>query len=89
MAPAAYESASEECATRARGLTVEEFFAIGSGCLMIDDGNTQTHCMALDKKLRELSPNLGDGRRDQAAAVWDCADAGLAATSIPSVNLTP
>ena len=38
---------------------------------------------------RELSPNLGDGLRDQAAAVWDCEDAGLAATSIPSVNLTP
>src|ERR1700719_3222107 len=37
----------------------------------------------------ELSPNLGDGLRDQAAAVWDCGDAGLAATSIPSVNLTP
>jgi hypothetical protein len=37
----------------------------------------------------ELSPNLGDGLRDQAAAVWDCEDAGLAATSIPSVNLTP
>jgi hypothetical protein len=38
---------------------------------------------------QELSPNLGDGLRDQAAAVWDCEDAGLAATSIPSVNLTP
>jgi hypothetical protein len=37
----------------------------------------------------ELSPNLGDGLRDQAAAVWDCEDAGLVATSIPSVNLTP
>ena len=37
----------------------------------------------------ELSPNLGDGLRDQAAAVWDCEDAGLAATSIPSMNLTP
>ena len=37
----------------------------------------------------ELSPNLGDGLRDQAAAVWDCEDAELAATSIPSVNLTP
>jgi hypothetical protein len=36
----------------------------------------------------ELSPNLGDGLRDQAATVWDCEDAGLAATSIPSVNLT-
>ena len=33
--------------------------------------------------------NLGDGLRDQAAAVWDCEDAGLAATSIPSMNLTP
>jgi protein-L-isoaspartate(D-aspartate) O-methyltransferase len=38
---------------------------------------------------RELSPNLGDGLRDQAAAVWDCEDAEFAATSIPSVNLTP
>ena len=37
----------------------------------------------------ELSPNVGDGLKDQAAAVWDCEDAGLAATSIPSVNLTP
>jgi hypothetical protein len=37
----------------------------------------------------ELSPNFGDGLRDQAAAVWDCEDAGLAVTSIPSVNLTP
>ena len=41
------------------------------------------------RELVELSPNLGDGLRDQAAAVWDCEDAGLAATSIPSVNLTP
>src|SRR5437899_11303963 len=32
---------------------------------------------------KELSPNLGDGLRVQAAAVWVCA--GLAATSIPSV----
>jgi hypothetical protein len=30
----------------------------------------------------------GDGLRDQAAAVWDCEDAGWAATSIPSVNRT-
>jgi hypothetical protein len=37
----------------------------------------------------ELSPNFGDGLRVQAAAVWDFEDAGLAATSIPSVNLTP
>ena len=37
----------------------------------------------------ELSPNFGDGLRVEAAAVWDCEDAGLAATSIPSVNLTP
>ena len=46
---------------------------------------------AIDTVLQhqELSPNLGDGLRDQAAAVWDCEDAGLAATSIPSVNLTP
>ena len=36
----------------------------------------------------ELSPNLGDGLMDQAAAVWDREAAGLAATSIPSVNLT-
>ena len=36
----------------------------------------------------ELSPNFGDGPRVQAAAVWDCEDAGLAAT-IPSVNLIP
>ena len=42
-----------------------------------------------DPLTNELSPNLGDGLRDQAAAVWDCEDAGLAATSIPSVNLTP
>jgi len=40
-------------------------------------------------KTTELSPNLGDGLRDQAAAVWDCEDAEFAATSIPSVNLTP
>jgi len=37
----------------------------------------------------ELSPNFGDGLRVQAAAVWAFEDAGLAATSIPSVNLTP
>jgi transposase len=37
----------------------------------------------------ELSPNVGDGLRVQAAAVWGGEDAGLAATSIPSVNLTP
>ena len=43
----------------------------------------------ISSALAELSPNLGDGLRDQAAAVWDCEDAGLAATSIPSVNLTP
>ncbi len=37
----------------------------------------------------ELSPNFGDGLRVQAAAVWAFKDAGLATTSIPSVNLTP
>jgi hypothetical protein len=37
----------------------------------------------------ELSPNFGDGLRVQAATVRDGEDAGLAATSIPSVNLTP
>ena len=37
----------------------------------------------------ELSPNFGDGLRIQAAAVWAFEDAGLTATSIPSVNLTP
>jgi hypothetical protein len=37
----------------------------------------------------EISPNFGDGLGVQAAAVWDCKDVGLAATSIPSVNLTP
>src|SRR3954451_12664514 len=39
--------------------------------------------------LHELSPNVGDGLRVQAAAVLGCEYAGLAATSIPSVNLTP
>jgi putative transposase len=38
---------------------------------------------------RELSPNVGDGLTGQAAAIWDFEDAGLPATSIPSVNLTP
>src|SRR4051812_48475929 len=37
----------------------------------------------------ELLPNFGDGLRVQAAAVWDFEDAGFAATSIPSVNVTP
>jgi len=37
----------------------------------------------------ELSPNFGDGLRVQAATVWVFEDAGLTATSIPSVNLTP
>jgi hypothetical protein len=37
----------------------------------------------------ELSPNVGDGLKVQAAAVWDWEDAGVVATSIPSVNLTP
>jgi hypothetical protein len=37
----------------------------------------------------ELSPNFGDDLRVQAAAVWDCEAAGLVATSMPSVNLTP
>ena len=37
----------------------------------------------------ELLPNFGDGPRVQAAAVWDFEDVGFAATSIPSVNLTP
>src|SRR5215213_8412422 len=35
---------------------------------------------------QELSPNFGDGLRVQATAVWDWEDAGLVATSIPSVN---
>ena len=39
--------------------------------------------------LVEISPNVGDGLKDQAAAVWAFESAGLAATSIPSVNLTP
>jgi len=37
----------------------------------------------------EISPNVGDGLKDQAAAVWAFESAGLAATSIPSVNLIP
>jgi hypothetical protein len=37
----------------------------------------------------ELSPNFGDSQRVQAAAVWEREDAGLTATSIPLVNLTP
>jgi transposase len=37
----------------------------------------------------EVSLNLGDGLRGQAAAVWDCEDAWLPATSIPSANLAP
>jgi len=37
----------------------------------------------------ELLPNFGDGPRVQAAAVRDFEDVGFAATSIPSVNLTP
>ena len=37
----------------------------------------------------ELLLTFGDGRRVQAAAVWDFEDVGFAATSIPSVNLTP
>ena len=37
----------------------------------------------------EVSPNLGDGLTDQAAAVWDFEGTELATTSIPSVNLTP
>src|SRR5205085_3718202 len=40
-------------------------------------------------KWKELLPNFGDGPRVQAAAVWDFEDVGFAATSIPSVNLTP
>src|SRR5438874_10742959 len=51
--------------------------------------NAQSRITDLETQLietKELSPNLGDGLRDQAAAVWDCEDAGLAATSIPSVN---
>lgn len=48
------------------------------------------HVIGRLKRFRiELSPNVGDGLRVQAAAVWDFEDAGLAATSIPSVNLTP
>jgi hypothetical protein len=43
----------------------------------------------IERLINELSPNVGDGLRDQAAAVLGCEDAGLAATSIPSVNLTP
>jgi hypothetical protein len=39
--------------------------------------------------INELLPNFGDGPRVQAAAVWDFEDVGFAATSIPSVNLTP
>jgi hypothetical protein len=41
------------------------------------------------REATEVSPNVGDGLRYQAAAVWDFEDPELAATSIPSVNLTP
>jgi hypothetical protein len=37
----------------------------------------------------ELSPNFGDGRTGQAAAVVGCRSVGLAMTSIPSLNVTP
>ena len=36
----------------------------------------------------ELSPNFGDGRTGQAAAVVGCRSVGLAMTSIPSLNVT-
>jgi hypothetical protein len=39
--------------------------------------------------VNELSPNLGDGRAGQAAAVVGCRSVGLAMTSIPSANVTP
>ena len=48
-----------------------------------------TNGMSDRRFAEELSPNFGDGLRVQAAAVWDFEDAELAATSIPSVNLTP
>ena len=53
------------------------------------DNENWTPSLGFAARTVELSPNLGDGLRDQAAAVWDCEDAGLAATSIPSMNLTP
>jgi hypothetical protein len=52
----------------------------------IEDGKLQ---LSIYTATEELSPNFGDGRRVQAAAVWDREDAGLTATSIPSVNVTP
>ena len=52
MPQSTQEAAKEDCMAKAKGLTVFEFLAIGSGCLMIDDRNTQTHCMTVDEKLR-------------------------------------
>jgi membrane protein len=58
--------------------------ALGAGLALFG-----TTALALFAVLPEISPNVGDGLKDQAAAVWAFESAGLAATSIPSVNLTP
>ena len=51
------------------------------------------HCLELIGRVGwhafQCVADFGDGPRVQTAAVWDCEDAGLAATSIPSVILTP
>src|SRR5271165_1285136 len=73
-------------------LTDSAFEADGEELLRLDRWRTSwftgiVACSGLDNQESdpsspfELSPNLGDGLRDQAAAVWDCEDAGLAATS--------
>jgi clan AA aspartic protease (TIGR02281 family) len=53
MSPAEVKAASEDCASKAKGLTVDEFLAMGEGCLSIDDDRSKAPCLAaIDEKLR-------------------------------------
>jgi hypothetical protein len=49
----------------------------------------QASCNVATLTGAEVSPNLGDGLTDQAAAVWDFEGTELATTSIPLVNVAP
>src|SRR5215813_13736242 len=69
-------------------LSPREFGLIGSSFFLLFSLSAIVTGFIVNRVQTELSPNFGDGLKDQAAA-WARGAAELPMTSIPSVNLIP